>query len=277
MHFRPSDSTDGWRYVRCTSLVYCVATIVCYGLVMTRAAHAAPTLKVSNLGPNVGGNLEWLVEVAPDAGLFTNTDLGLGGSVAVELSFEVIGSELLAVSVNNTDWPVSTPGENPFTRTVTSGVQTDLVSDTVFASLLSNFFVSGNDVEVLTIETSGTDCTTLSWGGQTVLGGTPEQYESSLIAQGGQTFTGYAGSLIEPAHDGDFDIDCDVDGDDLLHWQQGYGAPYGASDLTDWQSNYGSMAPVSAVVAAVPEPSSLLLALIALQVFACRKHSSDRI
>ncbi len=62
---------------------------------------------------------------------------------------------------------------------------------------------------------------------------------------------------------GDFDSDGDVDGDDFLIWQRG-GSPFplSASDLADWEANYGTVAPLSAVSTAVPEPSSALLVLI---------------
>lgn len=244
------------------SLLRALLLCLCLWMALGRSSFAAPTLTVSNIGPNLSGNLEWLVEVAPDPALFTLTDLGLGGSLAVELAFEVVNSDLLSVSVNNADWPLDIAGNNPFSRGVSSGVSTDFANDTVFAALLSDFFIAGNDVTVLTIETSGIDCTGLTWGGHTVLEGTVDEYESSLIAQAGQNFTGYTGSLAEPNHDGDFDIDCDVDGTDLLAWQENYGSPYNANDLTDWQTNYGSMTPVSAVSTAVPEPNTLILVSI---------------
>ncbi len=248
-------------------------TLICLGLTLvllgTKSALAQPTLTVTNNGQNGNGNLEWLVEIAPDPALFTSTDLGLGGSLAVEWAVEIANTDLLAVTVNNTDWPLDIPGNNPFTGTATTGVDLDLVNDTLFASLLSNFFTSGNPVELMTIETSGIGCTTLLWGGHTVLGGTPDEYESSLIAQAGQNFTGYVGTAGEPA--GDFDADCDVDGADFLEWQEQFGTPYDASDLTDWENNYGSSLPLRAVVGAVPEPTSLLLLLSSSAILCARE------
>jgi beta-glucanase (GH16 family) len=59
---------------------------------------------------------------------------------------------------------------------------------------------------------------------------------------------------------GDFDGDGDVDGRDFLEWQRGFGAIYSSADLEDWQTNYGTTTPGGAqAVAAVPEPSSMLL------------------
>ena len=81
---------------------------------------------------------------------------------------------------------------------------------------------------------------------------------------------------------GDFDSDGDVDGNDFLLWQQGYGLLEGASpsdgdanaddavdaqDLVAWQNDYGGV--VSAALDAgstsvgVPEPTSSSLALLA--------------
>ncbi len=104
-------------------------------------AAAAPLLSVTEIDPNGGGNRDWRVEVSPDASLFDpNGFLGLGGSLAVELAFEIFGSDLLSATVNTTDWPdidpnnPGNPGNNPFTGTVTFGAVIDLAADTLFAS-----------------------------------------------------------------------------------------------------------------------------------------------
>ncbi len=243
------------------------------GVLLCYPAVAAPTLTVSSLGANLSGNLEWLVEVSPDVGLFTNTNLGLGGSLAVELAFEVSGADLLGATVNGTDWPLNTEGNNPFTHSTSTGIALDLPSDTLFASLLSNFFSAGTAVEVLTIETAGTDCTTLAWGGHTLLGGTADEYASSLLAQAGQNFSGYEGRLAVPDVDGDFEADCDVDGGDFLVWQRHFGSPYTAMDLSDWKMNFGTPAPLQATTTEVPEPSGILLLLTFLLASQSRLHS----
>ncbi len=259
-----------------TNLFFLYApAIALAGLLLARTVSAAPSVTVSNLGTNLSGNLEWLVEVSPDAALFTTTDLGLGGSVAVELALEVTGSNIISVSVG-ANWTLDIAGNNPFTSSVTTGTQVNFASDTVFASLLSDFFVADTAVEVLTIETSSADCMSLSWGGYTVLGGTADEYESSLIAQAGQSYTGYQGTTSEPA--GDFDKDCDVDGADFIEWQQNFGSSYVATDLTDWDTNYGTAAPAHALSTAVPEPSSsvlLLTFLPALSSLLCRHNKAN--
>jgi len=68
---------------------------------------------------------------------------------------------------------------------------------------------------------------------------------------------------------GDFDVDGDVDGFDFLLWQTD--PSIGA--LSDWQTNFGMVAPLAAVSAAVPEPNSLLLAvLVSFVRLSCRRR-----
>ncbi|MEM8944004.1 MAG: PEP-CTERM sorting domain-containing protein [Planctomycetota bacterium] len=73
---------------------------------------------------------------------------------------------------------------------------------------------------------------------------------------------------------GDFDGDVDVDGADLLEWQQNFGNPFNAIDLADWRTNYGTPAPaLAAGTAIVPEPGTLgLLAAGACGVSAMRRR-----
>jgi hypothetical protein len=56
---------------------------------------------------------------------------------------------------------------------------------------------------------------------------------------------------------GDFDWDGDVDGRDLLEWQRNPNL----GNLADWQQSYG--AGLLATAVAVPEPSTLLLLIVA--------------
>jgi len=66
-------------------------------------------------------------------------------------------------------------------------------------------------------------------------------------------------ALAEP--NGDFDGDLDVDGFDFLQWQRGNSPNNGSTgDLADWESNYGTGAGPLSGIAAVPEPSTALLA-----------------
>lgn len=61
---------------------------------------------------------------------------------------------------------------------------------------------------------------------------------------------------------GDFNLDGNVDGSDLLLWQRGGSPdPLSSSDLAVWQSHFGNSSPPTDSLATtfVPEPSSLLL------------------
>ena len=76
---------------------------------------------------------------------------------------------------------------------------------------------------------------------------------------------------------GDFDSDLDVDGSDFLAWQRGFmtlPSNYDATDLVNWQAQYGTGALASAAVSAVPEPSALLLASLAVGCCSHRRRYS---
>ncbi|MEM9660306.1 MAG: PQQ-dependent sugar dehydrogenase, partial [Planctomycetota bacterium] len=63
---------------------------------------------------------------------------------------------------------------------------------------------------------------------------------------------------------GDFDLDFDVDGSDFLEWQKGESSnPLSEQALTDWAANFGATSAPEAV-GVVPEPPSILLAVIGL-------------
>ena len=72
---------------------------------------------------------------------------------------------------------------------------------------------------------------------------------------------------------GDFDCDGEVDGEDFLLWQQGGSPnPHSSSDFDDWKANYGS-GTFSLASSTIPEPSSLVLALLAQSgLWSFRKH-----
>lgn len=58
---------------------------------------------------------------------------------------------------------------------------------------------------------------------------------------------------------GDFNGDGNVDDDDLNEWKSGFGTTYDGADFLDWQRNYGTSS-----VAAVPEPSTMVLSVLGL-------------
>jgi hypothetical protein len=207
-----------------------LAAALAVGVIASPAA-AAPSLHVTHVAINSGGNLDWTVGVAPDPALFSDSQQGFGGSLAVELAFEVSGTDVIGAVANAAQWPFEVPGNNPFAGAVTFGVVTDLTADTVFVSLGSDFFTTGDSVDVLTIETIRGTETTLSWGGHTVLPGAPEEYMGSRIAQAGMNFDGYQGSPIVAL--GDMNCDGDVDFDDTPAFV------LGLSDSDAYEAIYG--------------------------------------
>jgi len=71
-------------------------------------------------------------------------------------------------------------------------------------------------------------------------------------------------SITDP---GDFDADNDVDGYDFLHWQRNPDV----GSLSDWEANYSVAAQTAA--AAVPEPSGIVLLLLAVSILRLsRRH-----
>lgn len=194
----------------------CVLTVAAATFFVASSAFAQPTLSVSDGGTS-GGNRQWVVQVTPDASLLG----AAGGSLALELGFNVTAGTLVSATHNASLWPFSNPGNNPFTGGVTFGVTTDNAANTVFAALGSDLFTSGAAVDVMTIETVDTGTMTLTWGGHTLLGGTANQFTGSRIAQDGTNFDNYTGSLTLMASslpcDLDSDGDCDHDDIDLLY------------------------------------------------------------
>lgn len=80
-------------------------------------------------------------------------------------------------------------------------------------------------------------------------------------------------TLVGPKIDADFDNDGDVDGSDFLAWQVGFGSIYDATDFAAWKSQYGNISNNSNNLsgATVPEPSTLLLAVMACFGFLLRR------
>jgi hypothetical protein len=89
----------------------------------------------------------------------------------------------------------------------------------------------------------------------------------------------------------DFDEDTDIDGNDFLIWQQGNGIQAPDASHTDgdangdlavngedqaiWQTQFGGPPPTAAALATVPEPSSVILLLLAISALAISR-SKDR-
>ncbi|MEX2093711.1 MAG: hypothetical protein WD971_13590 [Pirellulales bacterium] len=167
-----------------------VKRMACFALLCALVAHtsqAAPILSVSPLGLNGSNNREWAVDITPDPGL-------LPGSMAVELAFAIDQTELLGVDVNTLAWDTENPGNNPFTGTVTDGLWLDLIGDRTFGAFGSVIFAAPGPVRLFTIETLGGGATIVRYG--EAASGIPTK--GDIIAQGGQSFTNYTGSVGVP-------------------------------------------------------------------------------
>lgn len=203
-------------------------------LLIPATTFSQPVLNVQDNGINASSNREWLVTIAPDTALFTNTPGGFGGSLATELAFEVTGSIFLGASKNGTDWAFDNPGNDPFTSGVSFGI--DVTDTTLFAAIGSNLFTTGAAVDALVIETAGSAPTTVTWGGHTLLPGTPNEFVGSRIAQGADNFDGYQGSLTLGSGGLLCDFDnsgvCDLDDIDALNNDIAAGNNTASFDLT---------------------------------------------
>lgn len=98
----------------------------------------------------------------------------------------------------------------------------------------------------------------------------------SVLAGGGKWDIGYTANSVFVTYaglsagtPGDFNGDGTVDGRDFLAWQRNPGI----GDLSEWQANYGQRGGLTGNLAAVPEPSGLILGLCAaMGLVACRKN-----
>jgi len=163
------------------------------------AATGGPQLTITNLGPNGSGNLVWSVGVSPNSALFTNPDdapdRGIGGTVATEVAFEVVGSSLVSAVKNALNFPFDNRGDSPFAfgDPPSSGVTT--AGNRVFAALGSDFFTTASSKEMLRIESLGSATTTIVWSGVYGLNG-----DQGLLAQNSGTYqTSGSLSVPEPA------------------------------------------------------------------------------
>jgi hypothetical protein len=250
---------------------------------------AAPTLGIDLVRNGTGqpvldasGNWQWNVTVTPDASLFTGSPAA--GSVAMELgiSASVANGNLVSITKNGANFPSDNPG-TPIgagfpinTNTTAVGVQ--LLGNNAAVNLGSIAFGSATPQQVATIITKGPSTvgsltTTLAWSGAyTGMG---------RIAQGGQNFDTFSGSITKTAKAGDANLNGTVNSTDLLAllnninqsgriWSQGDFNGTGqvnSSDLLILLNNINqSGTPPGAGAGSggsVPEPSAIILAAIA--------------
>jgi len=251
-------------------------------------ASAAPTVDVIPNTPNAG---VWEVWVTPDIATFIPNS-----SLEVELDIGVYHYGNLTAELNGAFWNVNgdSPGNNPFTGEVASGVVVDSDGEgnyrgTIFVAAGSELFAAAEPVLLMTFDTS------LTWeitiGGRTVLPGTENEYQSARIAQNGVNYDGITFERVICV-DGDFTCSGSVGNDDLTllldSWGEtmfpppGWRGPppppadiiIGNTQLTALLDHWGDInVGAGANVQLVPEPATLLLAAVLLTIpFAHRRR-----
>jgi hypothetical protein len=126
--------------------------------------------------------------------------------------------------------------------------------DNVSSSFLGEGFLTG--------DTSIVNGSPLSLGSIFKVGGAQDLTFTYTATNLGGLLTGDV-EYFAASQPGDFDSDGDVDGRDFLIWQRGGSPnPLSPGDLALWRSNYG-VGPLIGSVTAVPEPSGVMLALVA--------------
>jgi hypothetical protein len=140
------------------------------------------------------------------------------------------------------------------------------------------------------------ETTTQVWGlvytvsGTSLLTGTPYEESEPLVAV--QWTPNYAGDaeatmqiIYKAATGGDYDVDGDIDGNDLLVWQRTLGSAENlvadasgngivdSPDLFALRNNFGRLVPLTLAVSA-PEPSPTLMAAIVLLATCARWRST---
>lgn len=250
-------------------------------------APSGPSVQIAGVVNN--GNIDWTVAYTPDSELFSTTSQGTGGSMAVEMAFEIDGEIDFDAGITIEPefnevidgTPIINPGNNPYTGGVTLGVvEHDEVAsqagaggtvDAIFAALGSTFFTNGGEKLALSFTTLGADGT-LFWDGIVAQAGTIYDLSGNLLVEG---------PVYEPLA-GDADNDGFVKGSDLLAVTNNFGQIGPAdglllgdadddgfvkgSDLLAVTNNFGNVSPGGNLLTAgstVPEPSTALLLIAA--------------
>jgi len=192
------------------------------GGVLSTQALAQPGVSV--VGTPNGDNIDWTVAFEADPSYFSNTTVGFGGSMAVELTLEIFGEIISEPIVHGVDWDHLNPGSNPHAGTVTYGVHrydevdsTVVVGptqvDAIYLALGSRVFHDDAPNLAVTFTTAGSS-SELYWGGYLAQQG----YYGDFIV-GSQVVDTPVGLLL-----GDADNDGFVKGGDLLAVTNNFGS-----------------------------------------------------
>ncbi|MCA9237423.1 MAG: hypothetical protein KDA44_18240 [Planctomycetales bacterium] len=231
--------------------------------------------------PNANGT-GWDVELHDDGTLFETDPVNyiylpydsenlIAGRVAEDgtllsstnpAEFSITRQAYIADSVNLGDgYLLSIPGKSPETGMLllTGSGESGSIDNTLsYVPFGNDFLILGIDMITSAEENSGT----LTSIEDTEFSFAYIDFDAPPVAPGSNVA-------------GDFDVDGDVDGDDFLAWQRGFGSQYDANDLADWQSNYGLGASAVGTAAAVPEPASITLCLLVLTGAALKRRTGQ--
>ncbi len=268
-------------------------SLVCLGLVCALAAPAlavGPTMAVELVRDvsnkpllTADGEFQWRVSIAPDATLFTDhPPNGVGGSVATEIGFTSTtqnAGNVVVGAKNATNFPYDTTGHSPFAAPI-SGVQTGVVVDAnkLFASLGSDYFLSGGNKEMIVITTHKPATVAANGGLTTTLSVSGDYGGNGRIAQAGDNYDIATGSSSVTVVAGDANFDGNVNGLDLSILATNFNTNGKIWTTSDWTGegdvngldlsvlagnfNFSGPPPglgAGSVAAVVPEPSSLTL------------------
>ncbi|MGD9634693.1 MAG: PEP-CTERM sorting domain-containing protein [Pirellulales bacterium] len=267
-----------WKSIVITGLLCVVASPVL----------AAPTLSIDLVRSgglpvlDASGNWQWSVSVSPDAALFAdNPPNGTGGSLAMELALAFSGAPIVgAPVVNTTNFPANNPASAipgfAFWGAADSGVKVS--GNQIVAALGSTYFTTGGAKEAFIVKTAGPSTvgpnltTGVAWSGAYT--------GNARIAQAGQNFDTFSGSLSKSVLGGDANLNGTVNIGDfgILQanfggsgkiWTQGDFNKTGSVNIGDFgilQASFGQSvpAPGGGSISVVPEPATLGMLVMAV-------------
>lgn len=106
-------------------------------------------------------------------------------------------------------------------------------------------------------------------------------YEPQAVSANGRVIVGNGiqsgvqkAWLVELTVPGDFDDNGNLDGNDFLIWQRGFGGTYNAGDLANWQVNSSFASQIGgAAISAIPEPCAATLWILATSTLVLRRRA----
>ncbi|WP_428307787.1 PEP-CTERM sorting domain-containing protein [Lacipirellula sp.] len=250
-------------------------TMTFNGVYQTSADFAAVTALTPVVGTKVSYDLALTHEERDNDGD------GDGGTWTAE----ALGAFTSSVNDPSDSFLVSTrvgarPFDGPATRIIHERPGDADESEQTSSSLANNPLTGGVQIEWYFTSETTIEISVFSKDGTTLLGPKYTDTISSIndihgfrlnLFDSEQTMTisDFHVAVVAPTLDGDFNGDGYVDAKDLndptLGWKARFGVDLNGNDFLTWQRNFGAGTPPAvAAVAAVPEPSTALLALMGI-------------